>query len=208
MATERSARTSTLGWRAFAVPHGLAGSVGGRVMAWLNTPGQHEVVRLLAVRSGERVLEVGHGPGTLLRLLAERTDASLIAGIDPSPVMRRQAACRCRAAVAAGRVTIAAGTATGTGHPDRSFDCVVSVNNVVLWGDLSAGARELYRVLRPGGRLVVAFHSRTAQAWYERRIGLPEKVAAQLQAAIAGTFERPARHDLAHVVAFTAARGG
>jgi ubiquinone/menaquinone biosynthesis C-methylase UbiE len=208
MATEGSARTTTLAWRAFAVPRGLAGNVGGRVMAWLNAPVQREVVELLAVRPGDRVLEVGHGPGTLLRLLAEHTDASLVAGVDPSPVMRRQAAGRCRAATTAGRVEVAEGTATGTGYPDGSFDHVVSVNNLVFWGDLMAGCRESHRVLRPGGRLVVAFHSRTARAWHERRLGLPEEVVVQLQAAVTATFGGAVRHDLTHVVAVTATRGG
>lgn len=205
--TRRIPPPATLDWRAFALPRGLVGWIGGQVMARMNMPAQREVIELLDLQRCDRVLEVGYGPGTLVRLLAERTDASLIAGIDPSPVMREQALRRCRAAVAAGRVELGIGTATETGRPDGSFDHVVSVNNVVLWGDLPAGVRELHRVLRPGGHLLVAFHSRTARAWHERRIGLPENVACQIEATVTGTFGNAERHDLDHVVAFTATRG-
>ena len=49
------------------------------------------------------------------------------------------------------------GAAERTGCPDASVDAVISVNNVMLW-DRPAGFREVLRVLRPGGRLVLTVH--------------------------------------------------
>lgn len=175
-------------------------------MASLNAAAQHEVMTLLRILPGDRVLEVGHGPGTLLRMVADHTDAALIAGVDPSLVMREQAAARCHCAITAGRVELHVGTASHTGQPDQYFDHVVSVNNVVLWEDLPAGVQELHRVLRTGGCLVVACHSRSSRSWHERRIGLRDHIAARVEAAISDAFGSVQRHDLAHIVAFTAAR--
>ncbi len=206
MTANHTHRSSGFASRAFARPQGMLGRIGGLLMAKGNAPAQHEVAGLLTIRPGDRVLEVGYGPGTLLRLLADESDAKLIAGVDPSPVMRDFALRRCRAAVAAGRVEPRIGTATETGFADESFDHVVSVNNIPFWGDIPAGLRELHRVLRPGGTLVVAFHSRSSPSRRQRRIGLPEDAARRVEAAMAGIFGEVERHDLEHVVAFTAVR--
>ena len=206
MTTRQTPRPSRLALRAFALPRGLLGRLGGQVMARGNEAAQREVLGLLDVRPGERVLEVGYGPGVLLRLLAEETPAGAVVGVDPSPVMRRMASRRCAAAVASGRVDPRSGSATDTGVGDGSFDHVVSVNNVPFWGDIPAGFAELHRVLRPGGTAVVAFHSGAGGSRRARRIGLPEEAAVRLRAAMAAVFGDAGRRDLTHLVAFRATR--
>lgn len=52
----------------FVLPCGFRGRLAGWFMRWTNR--QREVARLLAVRQGDRVLEVGYGPGALVGLLA------------------------------------------------------------------------------------------------------------------------------------------
>ncbi|MCW3844719.1 class I SAM-dependent methyltransferase [Micromonospora yasonensis] len=133
--------------------------------------------------------------------------AAQVVGVDPSPVMRRMAVRRCAGAVAAGRVDVRSGRATDTGAPGGSFDHVVSVNNVLFWGDIAGGIAELHRVLRDGGRAVVAFHSGTGPSRRARRVGLPEDVAVRLHVAMAAVFGDATRHDLTHLVAFSAVRG-
>ena len=204
MARESAHEPSGLALRGFAVPQGVLGKIGGWLMARGNMPAQHEVAELLDLRAGEQVLEVGNGPGTLLRLLAERSEASVIAGIDPSPAMRDQALRRCSDLTTTGRVTLGLGTAAATSYPDEAFDHVVSVNNVLFWENLDTGLRELRRVLRPGGSLVVAFHSRWSPVRHERRIGLPEDEATRIETAMTEHFDKVKRRELTHVVAFTA----
>ncbi len=55
---------------------------------------------------------------------------------------------------------VASGVADRTGQPDSSVDVVLSVNNVQIWPDRPAGFAELYRVLRPGGRLLLSAHQK------------------------------------------------
>ena len=73
----------------FAHPSGWLGRLAGRFMLWTNK--QDDVVGVLGVQPGHDVLEIGYGPGGLIRQLAERTDAASIRGVDPSPEMRDQA---------------------------------------------------------------------------------------------------------------------
>ena len=81
----------------FAHPSGWLGRLAGRFMLWTNK--QDDVVGVLGVQPGDDVLEIGYGPGGLIRLLAERTDAASIRGVDPSPEMRDQATRHNRKAV-------------------------------------------------------------------------------------------------------------
>ena len=52
-----------------------------------------------------------------------------------------------------------AGDAANLPYADTSFDKVFSVHTLYFWPDLDAGLREMQRVLRPGGDLLLAFHS-------------------------------------------------
>ncbi|TDD10397.1 class I SAM-dependent methyltransferase [Nonomuraea deserti] len=165
----------------FALPQGVLGRLAGRLMLWLNDP--REIVALIGKQNS--VLEVGCGPGGLLRGI----EARRVCGIDPSPDMLRQAARHNR-----GRdVELRLGTAADTGLPDGGFDVVVSVNNVAMWPDLEAGVRELRRVARPGGRLLIAWHSAGGRSPIARRNALPEEKLAR----IAHALGRPTqRHEL------------
>jgi SAM-dependent methyltransferase len=187
----------------FALPSGLAGRLTGRLMLWMNR--QQDVVDLLDVQAGEQVLEVGCGPGGLVRLL-QRTPARRICGVDPSPVMRDLASRPHRAQIAAGRIDLRLGTADRTGFPDATFDCVVSVNNVALWPDLEAGLRELHRVTRPGGRVVLAWHGGTRPSRIARGLALPEGKLARIEHGLRDLFSGVTRHELAALTVFVAVR--
>jgi SAM-dependent methyltransferase len=179
----------------FASPSGLLGRLAGWFMLYTNR--QEEVVSLLDVRPGEHVLEVGYGPGALIRLLA-RTGAGRVCGVDPSPEMREQAARR------AGGADLRLGTASDTGFPDESFDRVVTVNTVALWPDLMDGLRELRRVTRPGGRVVVAWHGGRDPSRIARSLRLPEDKLARIQEGLSELFDEVKRHELKSLTAFAA----
>lgn len=142
----------------FGHPRGLPGRVGGAIMARGNTEQERWAVDRLAPPAGAHLLVVGHGPGVGLALAADRVGPTgRVVGVDPSATMRELAAARCSDAIAAGVVEVRDGSAEHTGCADASMQGVVSVNNVMLW-DRRAGLAETYRVLRPGGLLVVTVH--------------------------------------------------
>lgn len=187
----------------FAMPDGLPGRLAGRLMLWTNR--QQDLLGLLDIQTGERVLEVGYGPGGLIRLL-QRTSAKRICGVDPSPEMRDLASRPHRAQIAAGRIDLRLGTANRTGFTDAEFDCVVSVNNVAIWPDLEVGLCELHRVTRPGGRVLIAWHGGTRPSRIARSLALPEDRLAHIESSLRSLFSGVTRHDLATLTVFAVVR--
>ncbi|MBO0850044.1 MAG: methyltransferase domain-containing protein, partial [Pseudonocardia sp.] len=139
--------------------------------------------------------------------LVTSTKAGRIVGLDPSPEMRAATARRTAEAMANDRVRIEEGTAAATGQPSDSFDVVLSVNTVAIWPDLAAGVRELARVLRPTGRLLLSWHGGTAPTRMARMLVLPEEQLGRIEAALAAEFGSVRRLRTAHCEVFRAAEG-
>ncbi len=111
------------------------------------------VMELLAPGPGERVLDVGSGPGLLLRDIAGAVGPTgLAAGLDSSESMMAIARHRCRDTQ---NVELATGDATALPWPDAHFDRAVSTQVYEYVPDLAAALAELRRVLKPGGSAVI-----------------------------------------------------
>ena len=151
-------------------PHGLGGRVMGHLMAWLNDDMNRHVLEQLDVRPGQRVLEVGFGPGRTLERLAQRQ--TLVCGVDPSATMRSQASARNRAALRAGAMELHQGTASALPYPDAYFDRACAINCYLFFADPDADLRELRRVLRADGRLVLGLRAREGGRGPFHRMGL------------------------------------
>jgi SAM-dependent methyltransferase len=130
--------------------------------AWINSMGEHgdrgdwgrqnvlDPVMLARVSAGRfgNALDVGCGEGRFCRMLKE---AGVIpTGIDPTPAMIEAARERDRAG------DYLLGRAEQLEFPDASFDLVVSYITLVDIPDFRAAIREMARVLRPGGSLLMA----------------------------------------------------
>jgi SAM-dependent methyltransferase len=113
-------------------------------------------VERLALKAGETVLDLGSGPG-LDALLAARLvgPAGRVIGVDMTPEMLERA--RATAARAgASQVEFRQGRLEALPVEDASVDAVTSNCVINLVPDKAAVFREIARVLRPGGRAVIA----------------------------------------------------
>lgn len=99
------------------------------------------------------VLEVGVGTGLNLPHYPAGAEA---VGIDLSPGMLARA--RPRAATCPAAVTLVVASAAALPFPDARFDTVVCTLALCCMPDDRAAVREMHRVLRPGGRLVLLDH--------------------------------------------------
>jgi arsenite methyltransferase len=54
------------------------------------------------------------------------------------------------------RLQILRGSVSSLPFADRRFDCALTVHAIYFWPDPGEGLREIHRVLKPGGRLLIA----------------------------------------------------
>ena len=147
----------------FGHPRGPLGRVGGVIMARSTRLRNEWMLSLLAIQQDDRVLEVGSGPGALIQALAARAMEGFVAGVDPSPIMLRQAVRRNAQAIREGRVQLRLGSATVLPFEDASFDTALSANSLPFWPDQEAGVKEMWRVLKPGGVVAIILQPRWAR---------------------------------------------
>src|SRR5262249_59556402 len=120
------------------------------------------VLSQLGVAPGDRVLEIGFGPGMDIARVA--TSGASVAGIDHSDVMLRQACRRNADAIRAGRVDLRRGAMPDLPFAGASFDKAYSINSYQFWPHKMRALVELRRVIRPGGRVVLAVQPRNKGA--------------------------------------------
>ena len=132
----------------------------------------------------DRVIDIGCGPGTAVRLASRRAAAAT--GIDPSPdmlLLARQIS-RIRRAR---HVSWAEGKAEKLPVPDGQATVAWAISSVHHWDDRAAGLGEARRALAPGGRLVLverlARPGARGHAAHGLTSGQAEDLARQLTAA-------------------------
>ncbi len=157
----------------------------------------------LGARPGERILDIGCGPGFYVaELLDQVGPEGSVVGVDASAAMLTIATRRCE-----GRENVELHEAGATSLPidDASVDAALSVQVLEYVDDIAAALGEIHRALKPGGRVVLwdvdwatlslqtsdeARMKRILGAWDEHLAdpSLPRTLTAQLRAA---GFEDP-----------------
>lgn len=163
--------------RQFARPNGLAGR--WLIAPWLNRIARamnRLVLAQLELGPHDDVLEVGFGGGALLQAIRAATDGAVY-GVDVSET----AVARARRHMPE-QVKVFEASVEALPLDDDSVDKACSVNNLYFWPEAAAGMAELARVVRPGGRLAVAFEPpEELRKWPGHRFGFRLFDEAQVQ---------------------------
>jgi SAM-dependent methyltransferase len=159
-------------------------------------------VELLDPAGGERILEIGSGPGVAAALICERLRDGHLTAIDRSATAIDRATRRNAAAVAAGRLDLRhIELAQLTIGDDARFDAALAVNVNLFWtGPADAELAVISRVLRPGGRLVLVYETPSGT--------LPDQARQAIERALAAHGFTHCALAPAPVLAIVATRSG
>jgi 2-polyprenyl-3-methyl-5-hydroxy-6-metoxy-1,4-benzoquinol methylase len=124
------------------------------------------VLDLVGDLSGVRLLDAGCGDGALAAAAAAK--GAEVTGVDPDPSMLLAA--QKRTANAGVKATFHEGRLERLPFPDASFDIVASITVLCFVPDAAGAFREMARVLRPGGRLVLGELGRWSLWAAQRRV--------------------------------------
>lgn len=153
------------------------------------------LLRILAQERERHLLDVGCGGGQAAIRLRERFPHLTVTGIDLSEVMIRSARRRARRARSTARFAVA--DAQALPFADANFDAVYSFGSAKHWPEPPRGFEECWRVLGPGGELLVA--DATSDATLDQVenfidvLGLPAVLKRRLARLLHRRLFQPAR---------------
>ena len=137
----------------YPCPRGVVGLFAGELMVRQHAKETAWTISVAEIQPTDQVLEIGFGAGKAIELLSQRTH-SQVHGIDLSATMLNRARARNTQAVAAGRVTLLQGEAAQLPFGENQFDKVISIHTFYFWSDPLVILTEIFRVLKPGGKLI------------------------------------------------------
>jgi SAM-dependent methyltransferase len=166
------------------------------------------LVDAMAPASGEPILDVGCGAGSLDRQLAQLV-SNKITAIDPNAFLLGEAAVLAEAEGLAARIGFRPANAEALPFSDASFGCVFSVT-VLEECDAGRAIAEMIRVTRPGGRIAIAVRAIDLPQWWN--LDVPEAIRRKITPAPrsvgpggiadAGLYRRMRQAGLADLVSY------
>lgn len=134
----------------------------------------------IAPKSGEAILDVGCGAGSLDRLLARRLGAANpLTALDANPFWLAEAETLAAEEGLVGAIRFVPGNAEALPFPDASFGAVFSVT-VIEECDADRAIAEMVRVAVPGGRIGLVVRALDLPQWWN--LDLPEPIRRKITA--------------------------
>lgn len=147
-------------------PRGEAGVQTGKRMNEGNALINRFTFDALTPAPGELILEIGMGNGYFVRELLERAPDLRYIGCDFSETMIAEATRLNRELVDEGRVEFFLSRADQLPVKDQSVDKVLTVNTLYFWAEVKSVLKEIERVLKPGGKLVIGIRPKWQMEQY------------------------------------------
>lgn len=148
----------------------------GRMVLWLMNR-RHSTLTdwglaHVRIESRDVILDVGCGGGRTVDKLARMAADGKVYGIDHAQQSVTASRALNRQRLELGTVDIQRASVTELPFPDATFDLVTAIETHFWWADLAGGMREIGRVLKPGGRLVIIseFYNGGRHAKYAERL--------------------------------------
>ncbi|MEM7193297.1 MAG: class I SAM-dependent methyltransferase [Pseudomonadota bacterium] len=142
----------------YALPRGLFGRlVTSFVLNRSNRLSNRSVLDAMNINAEDSVLEVGFGGADLLVRIAQEKAPARLVGVEKSADMINRGRSLLEKNAPDQDAELLLGEIESLPLTDGEFDVICSVNTIYFWSDLGVCAKELRRVARPGGQLVIGY---------------------------------------------------
>jgi SAM-dependent methyltransferase len=135
----------------------------GRLFLWVMNMSHSSVtdwgLRHVLIEKGFTILDVGCGGGRTIQKLAAIASEGMVYGIDYAEGSVAASRGKNAQLIKAGRVEIRQASVSQLPFTDDKFDIVTAVETQYYWPDLVKDMREILRVLKPGGTLIIIAES-------------------------------------------------
>jgi ubiquinone/menaquinone biosynthesis C-methylase UbiE len=132
-------------------PSGFFGKLVSKMMEKRNIEYYDKVIIELNIKSGERIYEIGYGPGFGISLIAKNTTDCFISGIDFSELMYNTATIKNKKFIDDGTVILKYGDLLTSDTGNEKYDKIFCINVIYFWSDLKVAFNKIYAMLNNGG---------------------------------------------------------
>ena len=136
-------------------PRGWIGRIVLWTMNWRHSKLTDWGLQHVSIQERDTILDVGCGGGRTVNKLARAASNGTVSGIDYAAESVAATRRTNRELIRLGRVEIQQASVSALPFADNTFDLVTAVETHFWWQDPGAGMREVLRVLKHGGRMVI-----------------------------------------------------
>lgn len=140
------------------------GEIGKQIGLEMNKSNLHICInsyKVLAVENNNHILEIGMGNGFYIKDLLKMAENLRYTGIDYSHTMLSEAKEINKKFIAKAQVNLKQASIEALPFPDNTFDCITTTNTIYFWPHPEKNIKELFRVLKTGGKLLLAYRSKS-----------------------------------------------
>jgi len=139
------------------------GEIGREIGVQMNKSNKHICLnsyKILNPQNENHVLEIGMGNGFFVKDLLSMSDNLKYTGVDFSSTMVKEAYLLNKKLIDEERVFLEEASIENLPFNDNSFDCISTTNTLYFWPQPINNIQELLRVLKPNGKLLIAYRSK------------------------------------------------
>jgi ubiquinone/menaquinone biosynthesis C-methylase UbiE len=136
-------------------PSGFYGRLVSRMMNKRNKLFYERIIKELDIKRGEKVFEIGYGPGLGISLIANTIEGCSISGIDFSELMHQEAIKRNKSFVVSGIVDLQFGDFLNHQFDIEKYDKIFCLNVIYFWSDLHLAFSKTYSLMNSGGMFCI-----------------------------------------------------
>ena len=132
-------------------PSGIFGRIVAKIMDIRNREFYEKTILELDIKSGDKIFEIGYGPGLGIHLIANLNKDCSISGIDYSELMYSKATKRNKKFIDEGIVNLKYGDLLTADVVNERYDKIFCLNVIYFWSDLKVVFDRIYSMLNEGG---------------------------------------------------------